>query len=201
MIQALLDLWFEGLDGPALDMKSPTVKRWFSVDPEFDALLRARFGAELEPAARGELGEWCSTIQGSLAFVLLCDQIARNVHRGTPRAFATDPLALHTSLLEVGRGDHVALPIPRRIFLLMPLMHSESLAVHDVARREFGAVLRDAEKHFPGMVGYARGTLDYEEKHRAIVERFGRYPHRNAILGRSSSAEELEFLKQPGSGF
>lgn len=201
MIQALLDLWFQGTTEATLDPNGPVVKRWFSVDPEFDAMLRVRFGGELDRAARGELGGWCTTPRGALAFVILCDQLSRNIHRGTPRAFATDPLALHTTLLGVGRGDHASLRIPERLFFLMPLMHSETLAIHDVARREFAAVVAHAEKEAPGLVGHARGTLDYEEKHRVIIERFGRYPHRNAILGRTSTPEELEFLKQPGSSF
>lgn len=201
MIQELLEVWFQGAQDGTLEPNGAVVRRWFSVDPEFDAMLRARFGAELDRAARGELGEWCTTAQGALAFVILCDQLSRNIHRGTPRAFATDPLALHTTLLGVGRGEHASLPIPQRLFFLMPLMHSETLAMHDLARREFGAVVAHAEKEAPGFVGHARGSLDYEEKHRVILERFGRYPHRNAILGRTSTPEELEFLKQPGSSF
>lgn len=199
--RALLDLWFAGTDGPSLDMEGPTVRRWFTVDPRFDAELRAAFGADLEHAARGELGAWCVSPRGTLALIVLCDQIPRNVHRGTPRAFATDSIALHTTLLGLARGDHVGLTVPERLFFLMPLMHSESLAIHDVARQEFGAVVAEAERSAPGTLGYAKGALDYEDKHRVILQRFGRYPHRNAILGRASTAEELEFLKQPGSSF
>ena len=201
MKQELLDLWFDGARGDALDMSGPLMKRWFSVDPAFDERLRTQFGAELDRAARGELGDWCTTPEGALAFVVLCDQFSRNMHRGTPRAFATDPLALHTTLVTLARGEHTALRIPERVFLLMPLMHSESVAIHDLVAREFGAVVAAAESSAPGFVGYAKNTLDYEGRHRAIVERFGRYPHRNAILGRSSTPEELEFLKQPGSSF
>ncbi|MBI2389130.1 MAG: DUF924 domain-containing protein [Deltaproteobacteria bacterium] len=182
-------------------MEGPTVRRWFTVDARFDAELRASFGDDLEHAARGELGGWCASPRGALALIVLCDQIARNVHRGTARAFATDPIALHTTLLGLARGDHLALRVPERLFFLMPLMHSESLAVHDVARQEFGAVVAEAERSTPGMAGYAKGSLDYEDKHRVILARFGRYPHRNAALGRASTAEELEFLKQPGSSF
>lgn len=201
MKDALLDLWFSGADADSLDMSGPLMKRWFSVDPAFDASLRERFGPALDEAARGELGAWCATPSGALAFVVLCDQFARNMHRGTPRAFATDPLALHTTLAGLARGDHLGLRIPERVFFLMPLMHSESLAMHDLALVEFGAVVALAEERVPGMLRYAQGTLDYERKHRVIVERFGRYPHRNAILGRDSTPEELEFLKQPGSSF
>lgn len=201
MIQEILDLWFEGVGDAGLDPKSATALRWFAVDAAFDASLRERFGATLDRAARGELGAWCADPKGALAFVILCDQLARNIHRGTPRAFATDPLALHVTLLGIERGEHAALRIPERIFFLMPLMHSESLEVHDIARREFGAVVRHAEAEAPGFVGQAKNTVDYEERHRVILERFGRYPHRNQILARPSTPEELTFLEQPGSSF
>jgi uncharacterized protein (DUF924 family) len=196
--RAVLDVWFEGALGPSLDPNGPVAKRWFAKDDAFDAMLHERFDAELARAARGELGEWCGTPRGTLALIVLCDQLARNMHRGTARAFATDPLALHTTLFGLARGDDRELAIPERLFFLMPLMHSESLAIHDRAVREFEAVVAASGE---GHRGWAQYSLEYEHKHRVIIERWGRYPHRNALLGRASSAEELAFLEQPGSSF
>ncbi len=195
---AVLDVWFDGSSATALGDASA---RWFKKDDAFDAKLREQFGRDLEAAARGELGGWGASPEGTLALVILCDQIARNVHRGTPGSFALDPIALSTSLGARARREDASLTIPERVFLAMPLMHSESLAMHDEATALFGAILRDAERGVPTLVDYAKSTIDYEVKHRTIVERFGRYPHRNAILGRASTPEEVEFLKTPGSGF
>jgi len=199
--RALLDVWFEGALTESPDKTGSVAQRWFTKDEGFDAELRERFGRELELAERGELGAWCATPRGTLAFIVLCDQLSRNCFRGSPRSFSRDALALHATLSGLARGDHEALAIPERLFFLMPLMHSESLAMHDLAEREFAATVAAAEKSAKGQVASAQNALDYERKHRAIVERWGRYPHRNQVLGRASTPEELAFLKQPGSSF
>ncbi|MDP9002949.1 MAG: DUF924 domain-containing protein [Myxococcota bacterium] len=195
---AILDVWFEG--SSATELGSASV-RWFRKDVAFDAMLHARFGDDLETASRGEFGGWCSSPRGTLALVVLCDQFARNVYRGTARSFAFDPLALSASLAARARGEDVVLTIPEQVFLAMPLMHSESLAVHDVATDAFAIILERTKRDFPSLVAYAKSTIGYEEKHRAILDRFGRYPHRNAILGRGSTAEETSFLQTSGSTF
>jgi uncharacterized protein (DUF924 family) len=195
-VDEILAVWFEGVTDTAVP--EATVKRWFSRDDAFDSSLRERFGSLFAAASRGELGEWCATPRGTLAFIVLCDQLSRNCFRNSPDAFSRDPLALHASLAGIARGDHLQLPVPQRLFFLMPLMHSESLAVHDIAVREFSAVVESAA---PSVRPAAQNSLDFEHKHRVIIERFGRYPHRNAALGRASTPEEIEFLKQPGSGF
>ncbi|MFG6414263.1 DUF924 family protein [Roseateles sp. DC23W] len=162
--------------------------QWWRVDPEFDAAIRQRFGALHAQALRCELFGWRTTPEGRLAEVIVMDQFARNIHRGTPGAFAADPLALALAQEAVAASADLALPVERRAFLYMPYMHSESAAIHAVAE--------------PLMKARApQGTHEFELKHKAIVDRFGRYPHRNAILGRASTAEEIEFLKQPGSSF
>jgi len=162
--------------------------QWWTVAPAFDDLIRTRFGALHEQARRCELFSWRATPEGRLAEVVAIDQFARNIHRGTPQAFAADPLALALAQEAVAAGDDLKLPVEQRAFLYMPYMHSESAAIHAVAE--------------PLMKARApQGTYDFELKHKAIVDRFGRYPHRNAILGRPSTAEEIEFLKQPGSSF
>jgi uncharacterized protein (DUF924 family) len=178
MLQDILSFWFEEIR-PA---------QWWQVDADFDRLVRERFGALHAQARRCELFPWRATPDGRLAEVIVLDQFARNIHRGTPLAFAADPLALGLAQEAVAVGDDLKLPVDRRAFLYMPYMHSESAAIHAVAE--------------PLMKARApQGTYDFELRHKAIVDRFGRYPHRNAILGRESTAEEIEFLKQPGSSF
>lgn len=163
-------------------------KEWWQKSLAFDAVIRRKFAETYEAAAIGELAYWRATDRGRLAEIIVLDQFARNMFRDTPKAFAADPVALVLSQeavsLGVGRGwDENMLQ-----FLYMPYMHSESLAVHEEAVKLFSA---------PGM----EGNLDFELRHKEIIDRFGRYPHRNEILGRQSSVEEIEFLKQPGSSF
>lgn len=178
MSQAVLSFWFDGIK-PA---------QWWKADPGFDARIRSRFGALHEQARRCELFDWRATPEGRLAEVIVLDQFARNIHRGTSQAFAADPLALALAQEAVAAGADLALPLARRAFLYMPYMHSESAAIHAAGE----ALMRGRAD---------KGTHDSELRHKAIVDRFGRYPHRNAILGRVSTPEELEFLKQPGSSF
>lgn len=178
MPHTILSFWFQDIQ-PA---------QWWKVDPAFDALIRSRFGALHEQARRCELFGWRATPEGRLAEVIVLDQFARNIHRGTPLAFAADPLALALAQEAVAAGADLQLQFEQRPFLYMPYMHSESAAIHAVAE----PLMKDRAP---------QGTYDFELKHKAIVDRFGRYPHRNAILGRASTPEELEFLKQPGSSF
>jgi len=174
----ILRFWFEEIEP----------KAWWAADPAFDALLRERFAAVLEQAACGELHAWRGTPTGRLAEVIVLDQFSRNIHRGTPRAFAQDPMALVLAQEAVAAGAPAALAPIERCFLYMPFMHSESRAIHEVAERLFRE---------NGLADNHR----FELRHKAIVDRFGRYPHRNAILGRASSDEELAFLQEPGSRF
>ena len=145
-------------------------------------------GSLLERAAQAELQDWRSTAQGRLAEVIVLDQFSRNVYRDTARAFAQDALALVLAQELVASGQDRSLPLAQRSFAYMPYMHSESALVHAQA-----ALLFDQ----PGM----EDTLRFELRHKAIIDRFGRYPHRNTILGRESTAEELAFLSEPGSSF
>ena len=176
--QTVLHFWFTEL----------TSKHHFAKDPALDEAIRTRFGATLETAARCELFAWRATPEGRLAEVLVLDQFSRNVYRDTPRAFAQDPLVLALAQELVASGQDRSLPLAQRSFAYMPYMHSESALVHAQA-----VVLFDQ----PGM----EDTLRFELRHQAIIERFARYPHRNAILGRESTPEELVFLSEPGSGF
>jgi uncharacterized protein (DUF924 family) len=161
---------------------------WWRKDPALDRRIADRFGPTLEAAARCELHAWRTTGRGRLAEVIVLDQFSRNVHRDTAAAFACDALALALAQEAVARGCDLELPPAERAFLYLPWMHSESALIHEEALRLFAA---------PGL----EKNLDFERRHKAIIDRFGRYPHRNAVLGRTSTAEELEFLRQPGSSF
>jgi uncharacterized protein (DUF924 family) len=178
MHNEILDFWFKEIDP----------KKWWLADPEFDKLIEDRFLGLLEQARQGELFGWRKEPSGRLAEIIVLDQFSRNVWRSTPAAFTQDTVALVLSQEAVASGALGALSPVGRAFLLMPYMHSESRAIHLVAERLF-------QEYTP------ENNYNFELRHKAIIDRFGRYPHRNAILGRDSTAEEIEFLKQPGSSF
>ncbi len=178
MPHTILHFWFEEL----------TPAQWWKADPAVDARIAERFLPTLQQAMQGELYPWRSDARGRLAEIIVLDQFSRNVWRNTPQAFAQDPMALALAQEAVRADLHLGLQPDERAFLLLPYMHSESRLIHVEAERLY----RD---HAPAS-NYA-----FELKHKVIVDRFGRYPHRNAILGRTSSAQELEFLQQPGSSF
>lgn len=176
--QQVLDFWFVEA-GP---------KQWFNKSASFDKALTERFGALHDAACRCELYAWRQSSHGALAEILLLDQFSRNIYRDQALAFAQDPLALSLAQHLVARGGDQALPPEQRAFVYMPYMHSESPLIHQEALRLFDQ---------PGL----ERNLDFEQRHWAIIESFGRYPHRNAILGRESTPEERDFLRQPGSSF
>lgn len=176
--ETILQFWFEELTAP----------QHFAKDAALDAAIGTRFGATLEAATRGELFGWRASPPGRLAEIVVLDQFSRNVWRDTPRAFAQDGMALVLAQELVASGHDRALPPAQRAFAYMPYMHSESRVVHVQAVALFSQ---------PGL----EGNLPFALSHRAIIERFGRYPHRNAVLGRTSTDEELAFLREPGSSF
>ena len=174
----ILHFWFTEL----------TPRQHFAKDAALDEAIRTRFGATLEAAARCELFAWRATPEGRLAEVLVLDQFSRNVYRDTPRAFAQDALALALAQELVASGQDRSLAPAQRSFAYMPYMHSESALIHEQATALFSQ---------PGQ----EDNLRFEHAHKAIIDRFGRYPHRNTILGRSSTAQELAFLSVSGSSF
>lgn len=178
MDNAVLKFWFEEIEP----------KQWWVADPTFDALIRERFLPLLNRAAQAELFLWRERPTDRLAEIIVLDQFSRNIHRNTPAAFAQDPMALVLAQEAVTAGALSHLSPVERAFLLLPYMHSESREIHAIAEGLY-------REHAP------QGNYKFELKHKIIIDRFGRYPHRNAILGRLSSEEEIEFLKQPGSGF
>jgi uncharacterized protein (DUF924 family) len=176
--QPILDFWFEEL--------SP--EQWWKIDPALDQRITVRFSDVHAKAARAELFAWRLDPEGCLAEILVLDQFSRNMHRGHGLAFANDVLALALAQESVATGADLALPQERRVFLYMPYMHSESAHIHGVAE----ALFRDRAP---------KDNHDFELRHKAIIDRFGRYPHRNELLGRPSTPQELQFLTEPGSRF
>lgn len=188
--QDVLNFWFG--DGLAHDW--PTDNRsalWFGGGAEQDALVRERFGALVEQALGGELVNWEQQLLERLALVLLLDQFTRNVHRGQPRAFAGDGRAQRLVLQTLALGQHEDLPRVARVFLYMPLMHAESLALQDECVLRFDTLVKHSP---PELQATLAGNLRFAEQHRDIVQRFGRFPHRNAALGRANTPEENAFL-------
>ncbi|WP_338725627.1 DUF924 family protein [Shewanella baltica] len=176
--EQVLIFWFEEIEP----------KLWWIKDVEFDAQINQRFGDVLVQAKRGELSHWRVTPQGRLAEIIVLDQFSRNIYRDTPAAFEADAIALVLAQEAVAQQVDLALKPKQVPFLFMPYMHSESAMIHQVAVKLFN---REA----------AVANLTFELQHKAIIDRFGRYPHRNAILGRESTAEEIAFLREPGSSF
>lgn len=183
--EAVLEFWFGTPRGRSR-------VEWFRKDPAFDEELRGRFGDLHAAAARRELESWRASPEPMLALVVVLDQFSRNLYRGDARAFAQDAHALECARQAIARGDDLLLLPVERQFLYLPYEHSESLA-----DQETGVDLMRSLDAFEE----TRGVSDWAVRHRDIVARFGRFPHRNAALGRGSTPEELEFLKQPGSGF
>ena len=178
MYQEVIRFWFEDIE-PAL---------WWKKDDAFDALLIERFSEIHARACHCELYDWRRQAEGRLAEIIILDQFSRNMFRNTARAFASDAMSLTLSQEAISCGaDQVLTPL-QRSFLYMPFMHSESLKIHEVA----------VELYRKNGI---QNNLDFELSHKKIIERFGRYPHRNEILGRQSTVEEIEFLTRPGSSF
>lgn len=173
--QDVLDFWFEPRNEA----------RWWKRSAAFDGQIAARFGELHAAATRCELWTWRTSTEGRLAEIIVLDQFSRNLHRGSALAFAADPLALALAQTAVALGVDRAVDARRRAFFHMPYMHSESRAIHEQALRLFTA----------------DGDPEYERRHKAIIDRFGRFPHRNAVLGRVSTPEEVAFLETPGSSF
>ena len=182
----VLDFWFAN------------ARHWFVAEAGFDAQIHMQFGQASTNAANGELDAWTSTPSGWLALLIVLDQFPRNLHRGDARAWAQDDKAQRVALSGIDRGEDRQLPALRRVFAYLPLEHAEDSALQrrsvDLFEALCGAVPADERERFGGF-------LDYARRHRDVIERFGRFPHRSAALGRVSTAEEANYLAQPGAGF
>lgn len=179
----VLDFWFAG---------NPSERRevWFKKNAAFDSAC-AGFADALNAAKRGELDQWADTPRGALALVILLDQVSRNLHRGSPDAFAADARARELARRAVAAGFDRAVGPVERIFLYLPFEHSENLADQDESVRLFAAL----------HAALGGDTLGYAERHRDVIRRFGRFPHRNTVLGRANTAAEDAYLAEPGAGF
>ncbi len=193
----LLAYWF-GDSSDDAEVAARKSELWWGHRAELDEELQARFGATASAAAAGVIDHWVYRPQGRLALILLLDQLPRAIHRGTPEAFAQDGKAREVARKGLNSGAHKLLRPIQRVFFYMPFQHSEELEDQDLSvelYRELTAMLpdryRDALAEF----------LDYAQRHREVIARFGRFPHRNPVLGRVSTSEEIEFLQQPGSSF
>jgi uncharacterized protein (DUF924 family) len=187
-IEAVLTFWFQDPTGQTAISR----QEWFAKNPDFDQAIRDRFLPLYEQAAAGQLADWQETAHGTLALILVLDQFPRNLFRGDPRSFATDAQALALTQQAISRGFDQALPLIQRWFVYLPLMHSEDLAMQDQSVQVFRQFEHDPE---------TQSSYPYAIKHREVIQRFGRFPHRNAVLGRENTPEETAFLQQPGSSF
>ena len=185
--EAVLDFWF----GPS-EARGRQRPEWFRKDARYDAEIRLRFGDLHRAAAAREREPWRASPQPMLALVVVLDQFSRNLHRDDARAFAQDAHARECAAQALDRGDDLVLLPVERVFLYLPFVHSE-----DAADQDRGVDLMGTLEAFDA----TRGQVEWAEKHRVIIRRFGRFPHRNAALGRPSTPAEVEFLAQPGSGF
>jgi uncharacterized protein (DUF924 family) len=193
-IDRVLSFWFGPPGAPPL----ANAERWFTHDPGFDAEVRKSFARTLARAAAGELEAWRETPPGALALVIVLDQFPRNLYRESPEAFAHDVAARDVALDAQARGFDRALTCVERWFLYLPFMHAE-----DAQLQERGvALLASLAAEAPAELREAlAGAADYARRHRDVIARFGRFPHRNRVLARASTPEELAYLAQPGSGF
>ena len=173
-------------------------RRWFAKSQAFDDEIQRTFGARVDEAAAGRLEAWTADPFGTLALLILLDQFPRNIHRGRAAAFAADPLAVRTALAGIDAGFDRKVRPEQRPFYYLPLEHAEDLALQERSVALFAAHLRDAP---PSLKSAAESNLDYARRHRDVIARFGRFPHRNPALGRASTADETTFLRGPGSSF
>lgn len=185
----VLDFWFGTKDVAVFGKPR---KEWFIKDAAFDAAIRTRFAPLWDQARTGLLTGWDASPHELLAFIIMCDQFPRNMYRGEPRSFATDAMALDAARRVVGRSWDKQLASVEKAFAYLPFEHAENLADQDRSVALFGSDPTDA---------VLKGYADYAIRHREFIARFGRFPHRNAILGRISTPAEIEFLQQPGSTF
>jgi len=190
----VLEFWF---GAPDVDPDAQSAK-WFKKDPAFDAEVRERFSSFHERIAAGELEEWRDEAASCLAYVIVLDQFSRNMFRDKPEAFASDPRALAATDGAIAAGLDEELDLAQRCFLYMPFMHAEDL---DAQNRGIVAFARIVEAGDADERARWVNNLVYAVRHQKIIRRFGRFPHRNAVLGRDSTDEESAFLLQPGSSF
>ena len=196
-IETVLEFWF-GADADDAAVAKTQAKLWWSKNVDIDSEIRRRFEDGVRAAAEGQLDDWAAIPRGALALIILTDQFPRNIYRDTPRAFTYDAKALGWCLDGLARRSDLQLRPIERVFFYLPLEHSESVAHQERSVRCFEELF--AAVALEQKQGYAE-YLDFARRHRDIIARFGRFAHRNKILGRESTPEEIAFLAEPGSSF
>lgn len=196
-IESVLGFWF-GSGKTATEVAHEKTALWWGKDDSVDALITNRFAATTAAAANGELDHWRESARGLLGLIICTDQFPRNIHRNTPQAFASDAIALWFAKECVERGAERQLQPIERVFAYLPFEHSEELAEQQRALALYQALAQNVD---PNETELFNKCLDFAHQHHRIIKRFGRFPHRNSILGRHSNDEELAFLKQPDSSF
>jgi len=194
---AVLDFWF-GAPGSGADVAARQRALWFAKSAANDRIVAERFAETLVAAGKGELAGWTATPRGRLALIVVLDQFPHHIHRDHGQSFAYDALSLALAMEMIQRGEDAHVTPIERVFVYLPLEHAESMAMQDLSVALYEKLAREAAAAERGLFD---GFLDYARKHRDVVARFGRFPHRNELLGRPSTPEEIEFLKQPGSRF
>lgn len=195
--EAVLDFWF-GAPGSATEITARQRPLWFAKSAANDQIVAARFAETLVAAGKGELDNWAASPRGWLALIVALDQFPHHVHRGHGQSFAYDARSLALALDMIERGEDARVTPIERVFVYLPLEHAESIEMQGRSVALYEKLANEAAAAERQLFG---GFLDYARKHRDVVARFGRFPHRNELLGRPSTPEEIEFLKQPGSRF
>jgi len=198
-IKKIVHFWFGDLkknEVPGDDKQ----KSWWMKDAEFDKRIKDNFGNDLKKAINGDLDDWKTSPEGSLALIILLDQFSRNIHRDTIKAFSQDDKSIEICLEGIEKGFDKKLHPVQRIFFYIPLMHSEDIDMQEKSLKYFSGLVKEY-KESESVADVVSNSYKFAVKHYDIIKRFGRYPHRNEILGRESTPEEIEFLNQPGSSF
>ena len=193
----VLDFWF--IETPVVPKHTKRlIARWFGTDPAVDAEVEKRFTEEIVRAAAGELDEWCASARGRLALIVMLDQFSRCSKRGTTGAFSGDKKALSLCRGGIAEGADRALPVVERAFFYLPLMHAEELSAQLAAGRLYEALLKEApEEHRPILQEF----VDQIRQHHDVINRFGRFPHRNELMRRDSTPDEVQFMRRKGAKF
>jgi len=201
-IDAILEFWFQGLnDNDHLTEKKSITSCWFVKDAAFDQEIKEKFEKDILSAKEGKYMSWEEGARGRLALIILYDQFTRNIYRATAKMHETDLLALNLTLQSISDGKDRELQFIERVFLYMPLMHSEDIERQEQSAEVFNKLVEESKEACPQNTAYFNSNLDYAIKHLDVVKVYNRFPHRNKMLSRESTPEEVEFLQKPGSSF
>ncbi len=198
----ILEYWFEGItDRATIDQRALPFRKWFTKDKQLDREIKEKFAADLLQARQGQHKNWEKSRRGLLALIILFDQFSRHMYRNTAKMFENDSLALDLSLRSINEKLEDQLQLIERMFFYMPLMHCEALDIQKISLQCFEQLLSEAKQKHPQNAAYYEYNFHYAQKHYAVIEKFGRFPHRNIFFNRVSSLEELEFLRKGQASF